>query len=245
MNKLFVVFVFLVVIPVVSGVQMFGGESRTVYEYGFEESCLDVFVNVSASLPIEFTSQGVREYDLQGCVYQGSEDEFSDEWLCSCNGGFDLVLSVLPNTVNSYSFNMYFVLDEETVDEGGAGGQTFSVSSRGAGYCATEWSCSEWSDCIDGVQFRECSFPEGFCEPDEPRPVEVRECSLEESPVVEEEPIVVEEEEERLEDVPPVAPIAGAVVGVGGLVSWLWLAVLLLFILILFLLFFLLRKRNK
>ena len=230
MSKLFVsALVFLVLVVGVQA-QFFGGETRIVYEYDLSDSCISVFVNVSASLPIEFTHNGVREYDLLNCVHQFSLDDFNDEWFCSCNGGFDLVLSTLPNTVNSYEFVLSFSFDESI---GGVGDFNDSFFSSSGGYCGTEWSCSEWGECVNGLQFRECSYPDGFCEPEEPRPGESRQCVVDDEVV--DDVVLVEDDVIPVlaEEVVRVAPLAGAVVGPGGVASWLWLAVFLLLVLVL------------
>ncbi len=235
MSKLFVsVLVFLALILGVQA-QFFGGEARTVYEYDLNDYCLDVYVNVSSSSQIEFTPDNIREYDLLNCVHQEAPDEFNDFWLCSCsNGSFDLVLSTLPNTVNSYEFVLFFVFDELM---GGVGSvnDSFSFARSSGGYCGTQWSCSEWGECVNGFQFRECSFPENFCEPEFPRPEEFRECvvveQVDDVALVEDDvPLEVLAEED---EVVRVAPLAGAVVGPGGSVSWLWLAAFLLLVLVL------------
>jgi len=49
--------------------------------------------------------------------------------------------------------------------------------SRG-GLCTTSWTCSAWSNCINGVQTRTCSYPDNFCTPSSTKPEETRFCSI-------------------------------------------------------------------
>lgn len=46
----------------------------------------------------------------------------------------------------------------------------------GGGYCTTDWSCTEWTSCENGVQTRTCSYPENFCAPEYDKPIESTSC---------------------------------------------------------------------
>ena len=41
--------------------------------------------------------------------------------------------------------------------------------------CKEEWSCTQWSECTDGIQMREC-VDKNFCESNDNKPEETREC---------------------------------------------------------------------
>jgi hypothetical protein len=49
--------------------------------------------------------------------------------------------------------------------------------SKGYGTCAGTWVCSEWSECIDGVQSRNCEKVKPYCYGIE-QPIEVRACNV-------------------------------------------------------------------
>ena len=47
------------------------------------------------------------------------------------------------------------------------------------GGCATQWNCTEWSECIGGLQVRTCSYPKGYCKPGYDKPAENQTCAVE------------------------------------------------------------------
>ena len=68
-------------------------------------------------------------------------------------------------------------------------------SSEGGG-CRTTWECTEWGDCINGNQTRDCSKVKSYCyAPKKDKPLEVRECEAQADSEDEEEPIQLEGEE--------------------------------------------------
>jgi hypothetical protein len=48
--------------------------------------------------------------------------------------------------------------------------------SEGSAACESEWDCSEWSECLDGIQTRDC-IDINECAAEKNRPIEVQECS--------------------------------------------------------------------
>ena len=88
---------------------IYGGDSSTLYKYDLDQDCVQAIVNVTATKDIEFTSSGEREYSLLNCEHNYSIGNRFDSWNCVCtNGEFDLVISTLINTINSYSFSIDF-----------------------------------------------------------------------------------------------------------------------------------------
>jgi len=201
MKSELVILFFIVILPFViaTSTQMYGGETKIIGSYNsanLEKDCAQVFIIVNATELIHFTGENIREYSLENCGYHiaGSsvnENKYFDLWVCNCtDGGFDLVLSVLPNTINNYVFSLAFynesILETEngnknndqtftttaTITRGGGGG----ASTGGMKTCVTQWSCTEWSKCDNHVQTRACYYPEGWCEPEEPKPSEIRSC---------------------------------------------------------------------
>ena len=65
------------------------------------------------------------------------------------------------------------------------------VSGGGGGSCKTQWTCTEWKECISNVQTRTCSYPANFCKPLTKKPAESQSCIPEESAVSE--PVYTEE----------------------------------------------------
>jgi hypothetical protein len=59
---------------------------------------------------------------------------------------------------------------------GGGSSSSSGSGSRGTGYCATEWTCSEWSTCSNNIQTRTCSYPSNFCTPRNAKPSETQTC---------------------------------------------------------------------
>ena len=214
----------LLLIPLVLAepVFMFGGETKVIYTNN-TLTCDLVGVEVNSTQNIEFTNNGIREYDLEGCIFNSSSSLRQDSWSCSCpDSGFNLTLSTLQNTINTYTFNLTFFKDvihdadkdgigsdidncpltynpyQKDSDEDGMGDLcdpspriiikpkiiindaaqvTVSGGDGGGGLCVTPWTCIEWSACVDGTQIRECSYPENFCTPTEPKPIEIQTCT--------------------------------------------------------------------
>ena len=88
---------------------MYGGETKTLYVYNQSESCVNVSVQINSGQQIELTKGGVREYSLEGCNFISNSSLFSDMWACDCiDGQFNLTMSTLKNTINSYTYNISF-----------------------------------------------------------------------------------------------------------------------------------------
>jgi len=221
---------------------MYGGETKIVYSEQ-ATSCLNVDVNVDATKEIHFTNENVREYDLVGCDFKDNSSLYQDSWICECpEQGFELILSVLPNTINTYTFELVFNFESEEDVIGTE--ETVTVTRRGSRICSTEWNCTEWSECSpEGIQTRTCSFPEGFCEPIDLKPAEIQSCVYQEFQEIGEE----ETFEEELEIQGFFATMTGAVIGVmetpGG--RFLTMTFILLIIIMLALIIPYLRKRRK
>ena len=187
----------------VNSVSTFGGNTVTAYEYDLDIYCVDAFVNVSATKDIEFTKGGTREYDLKNCEFDYSQGLRFDSWTCTCtNGEFDLVLSTLINTINTYSFSIGFTYEEDELthitETETTTTQTTRTSRRYSTIlCITQWTCTAWSECVDGMQTRTCSYPDNFCEPEEDMPELTRSCVI--TTTSEDEDIIDLEDEDIIE----------------------------------------------
>jgi hypothetical protein len=82
------------------------------------------------------------------------------------------IISYINGTLifNVTGFSAYSA--EETPSNPSSGGGGSGHSS-----CYTNWTCSEWSSCIEGQQTRTCSKINNLCIAEENEPSEVRECS--------------------------------------------------------------------
>ena len=96
------------------------------------------------------------------------------------------------------------------------------VYGRSGGGCVTTWTCTEWSDCIGGIQTRTCSKLNPICYANpKDKPTESQSCTVPEEEVTEETTPANETTtpEEETEETPPPATrpgILGAVIGVLG-----------------------------
>ncbi len=62
----------------------------------------------------------------------------------------------------------------------GSGGAAPSGGGGGGGggyYCATQWTCTDYSTCVSGTQTRTCSYPSNFCAPRLVKPTESQVCT--------------------------------------------------------------------
>lgn len=213
MKNKFLLLIVLLMIPFVfaNSIQLYGGETKTIGSYDstvLEKDCVQVFVIVNASKSIQFTSEGVREYSLENCGYHAGGSSVDnnknfDLWVCDCTDGkFNLILSVLPNTINNYAFSLAFYNESliETENEKENNEQVFTTTATvtggggggsSSGICRTEWTCTEWSECDNLIQTRFCSYPPRFCKPNQPKPAEIQNCTIEEKSSEEPEEILI------------------------------------------------------
>lgn len=62
-------------------------------------------------------------------------------------------------------------------------------SSESGGRCNTQWTCTEWSSCNNGIQTRICSYPQKSCKPTNAKPIEFRTCVAESQSLIPQEEI--------------------------------------------------------
>lgn len=68
-----------------------------------------------------------------------------------------------------------FVMGNSTT--GGVIGET-NAEIKSTGGCLTDWTCSSWSSCMDGIQIRNCTKIKNYCYADlEMKPAESQSCS--------------------------------------------------------------------
>lgn len=84
---------------------------------------------------------------------------------------------------------------------------TVFASGGGGGSCKTQWTCSQWGECINNLQTRTCSYPKNFCKPLNQKPAETQSCIPEENIISEpeyypEEPIAPEAQPEETSNEP-------------------------------------------
>jgi hypothetical protein len=61
----------------------------------------------------------------------------------------------------------------------GGGGRRRSSSGGGTNTCTTKWNCTDWSECVDNNQTRNCSYLANFCKPKSQKPSEKQNCTVE------------------------------------------------------------------
>ncbi|MFA5953173.1 MAG: hypothetical protein WC812_01130 [Candidatus Pacearchaeota archaeon] len=58
-------------------------------------------------------------------------------------------------------------------------GETGSDNTGGSSSCLTNWSCSPWSSCVEGIQIRNCTKEKTYCYADlNIKPIENQSCSI-------------------------------------------------------------------
>jgi len=96
---------------------------------------------------------------------------------------------------------------------------TIIASGGGGGSCATKWNCSQWSECVNNIQSRTCSYPQNYCKPLIKKPIESQACIPEQNiisePAYTEEAIITETPETYNEEGPG-SLITGASVAPSG-----------------------------
>lgn len=58
------------------------------------------------------------------------------------------------------------------------GGSSDGASGGGGIFCSTQWTCSDYSVCSNGIQTRSCSYPTNSCTPNFARPIESQSCTV-------------------------------------------------------------------
>ncbi len=121
MNKLMLLLGILALIPAVSavieitGTTIYGGDTAVIETIS---QCINLTVEVSAILEIESLTPEIREYNLHDCTLEYSPDSRTDIWQCNCTDGFELRISTLINTVNTYTFRINYTQEEEQLPLG-------------------------------------------------------------------------------------------------------------------------------
>jgi hypothetical protein len=92
---------------------------------------------------------------------QTTGDDLTIEGDCKINSGDDLVIW-------TKHFTTFATYTQTAISQ--------SSSKKKEKPCETEWECTEWSECIDGTQTRECYYDKDLCTPIESKPVETQDC---------------------------------------------------------------------
>ncbi len=122
------------------------------------------------NLSQEFCSKAESVLNIITDYYNESCTELSSN-MTECFNGFDYVLCgdkkcESPESCSSCSVDCGDCLATASEGEGGGGGS-----------CTPKWNCSEWSDCINGEQTRNCTNSRPHCNLD--KPLEEQECAEE------------------------------------------------------------------
>lgn len=155
------------------------------------------------------------EYNLDNTTYVPyNATNFS---LVDLSGDHTLLVRVAAEGLNpaGEATTLTFTTNPATSPSGNSGG-------GGGSYCSTQWECTEWTTCLNDIQTRECSYREGWCEPEKSEPITSQKCITNIENIEDTEPIVIDT---------PVnyptngAPITGGVTGTGlgygnGIKEW-------------------------
>ena len=90
---------------------------------------------------------------------------------CYINSESDLI-------IRTYHFTTFASYSPSSTTTAATGGGSGSGSGLG---CLTKYKCSEWSDCVNGIQTRTCSKEKEFCNVYEGKPAETQECTINET----------------------------------------------------------------
>jgi len=138
-------------------------------KWGLENASLDF----SKPITIEFYVGNKSSEKLD--IFRKSTDDWTQEGLvdttCKVNEGYCVF-----KTNKASEFIALEQEEEEDTTTGGNDGSSGGGGSSGGSICTTEWNCTEWSDCVNGTQTRNCSYPERNCRPTEEKPEENRTC---------------------------------------------------------------------
>lgn len=88
-------------------------------------------------------------------------------WESPLKSGVDTVKKIVWAETNHFS--IWRVFGKEIAES------SKSKKSTG-GVCSTEWIVGEWSECVNGVQTRDVTYPEGECKPIAEKPASTRAC---------------------------------------------------------------------
>ena len=137
---------------------------------------------------------------------------------------------IKATATGDYDFTGTYMFEEDTEEQDILGDNEISVSSDdgtdtsgnndggnndGTSGCQATWSCTDWSECIDGKQTRTCTKEKPYCYAGT-KPDEEKDCSIETSEIY-------ETEENINKNKGVVSRLTGAVVGTLGTVGT-WIA---------------------
>ncbi|MEM0465456.1 MAG: fibronectin type III domain-containing protein [Candidatus Pacearchaeota archaeon] len=130
---------------------------------------------------------------------------------------------------------------QQPLPSSGGGGSSGPIQGQFS-WCSNNWTCTQWSECINGFQTRSCGVPPGKCIPEREKPAEKRECvpslnqSISTSLSETEDANSRKEFNEKIPENLPFTdtsnlvnnPITGAAIAANiGKYSWIWIPVLI------------------
>ena len=94
---------------------------------------------------------------------------------------FILLLGIILILPSIYAESTFFDQDDIFIMGSSTSGGTDS-GTTGGGSCLTNWSCSDWSFCNNGMQIRNCTKQKVYCYADlNKKPIESQNCSVDKS----------------------------------------------------------------
>jgi len=136
-------------------------------------SCDDLIVNIT---PFE-----ENEWEVENCI-----EETIGNFYCDCDDNYQLNLTPAKNSVGNFTIYMtsyYEGIKQETISQISIGGGGFVQPSEEETEveCEEDWTCSEWSECLEGTQTRTCDDVNN-CGTYNNQPLLSQSCSIEETP---------------------------------------------------------------
>lgn len=135
-----------------------------------------------------------EEADITSVTYDSGNKELkftadgtgTQEVLIYINGyGVPTSVSFSPGTLTSWSYDSVTNVVTAVVTYGSPHQMIVSwytaplaVAGGGGGGCITTWTCTAWSDCIDGTQTRTCNKAIPYCSPTNEKPAESQSCTV-------------------------------------------------------------------
>ena len=81
--------------------------------------------------------------------------------------------SLIVNVTLYIDYSAPIVIPEENITP-----KRNNEGSGGGGTCETKWNCTQWTECNNGTQTRNCSFKANFCKPTDAKPSERKTCTV-------------------------------------------------------------------
>ncbi|MCA9485739.1 MAG: hypothetical protein KC506_02760, partial [Nanoarchaeota archaeon] len=151
-------------------------ESQTIFSSlstAETENSITVFFHISNSTNLTELKISLNNSNLTDLHLNSTNFTFSN-----LSSGTEYIITFLALPVNeTLSINATTLETPENPETSNQEGSSSGNGGGGGGsICTTQWTCTEWSECIEGTQTRVCSSPENYCKPKTQKPQETQTC---------------------------------------------------------------------